>query len=460
MRSQYRNLIIIGNGFDLWQGLNTSYDSFKEFYYKNVKHIVIELGIETSLNIEGKLITPVEMIYGDIFNPSELPSEFFWNFEANTALIDDQSIINYFNKTDTGLYELQETIQAAIEILQKAFSKWIQSIAIEPKESGYAFDDSCFFINFNYTDTLEKRFGVDNSNVYHIHGEATDPESILFGHSTHPEMAFPELMEQNLIRTLDGKKSLRLRGLYLAEDALYSTDKSIQDNIDDLCLNMGLQGVHIEDITDIYVLGHSFSDTDYEYIDFLVKNTQQGYDYNKSSALWKVQNLGFDSMSETELLEWIQLNILYATQHRNKALGKDNISFPKEEAIERSLFGKNNIITDGNGVVHDVEDVCDNAKEAVYKRFILEQAGRTKDVIEDLCLIKNNESLPSDCLSVLGAIDYIDGGHDPRLEDAKWHISYYSDEGKEQIEQVMSRTGCRRYELFSGIDGCIERFHK
>ena len=46
MKSKYRKLFIIGNGFDRWQGLPTSYDHFKEFYRKNIREIVKGLQIK------------------------------------------------------------------------------------------------------------------------------------------------------------------------------------------------------------------------------------------------------------------------------------------------------------------------------------------------------------------------------------------------------------------------------
>lgn len=458
MKSKYRKLFLIGNGFDRWQGLPTSYDQFKEYYRNNIHDIVKELRIKTIINEYGTLITPVEMIFGDIFSPTSLPEEFFWNFESSTALLDDQNIINYFKKTNRGLVKLQKVVQEAQEILRKIFGDWIKSIVINPSDSGYRFDDSCYFINFNYTDTLEKCFGVDEINDYHIHGEADDPESIIFGHSTHPELAFPELMEQKFVRTLAGKKSKRLQGLYLIENALYETDKHIQDNIDDLCEFMMLDGVHIEDFTDIYVLGHSFSEPDYEYFDFLVKATQTGCDFNELSALWKVRNLGLETLNEDSLLDFIRLNIAYATQHRKRLLGKDNIHFPKAEMLEQVLFGQTGIYTDSDGIIHKNDEHDEKAKSAVYKRFIIEQACRTKEVIEELCMLKNVQELPADCFSVLKAASYIDGGHTPRSDNAKWHISYYSDEDKEQIKKVMKRTGCNNFELYKSIDECIAEF--
>lgn len=461
MSSKYRNLIIIGNGFDRWQDLPTSYDSFKKYYRNRILDIVNAHHIRTTTDDKGALITPVEMVFGDITHPSPLSDEFFWNFETATAQLDDQRIINYFKKTNKGLYNLQETVKAAREILQQAFADWIASIKIEQKDSVFSFDDSCYFINFNYTDTLEKRFHVNEANDYHIHGDASDPESIIFGHSTHPELAFPELMEQKFIHRVGGGKSKRLKGLYLIEDALYETDKHVQDNIDDLCEFMMLDGVYVEGFTDIYVLGHSFAETDFEYFEFLVKATQVGCNFDELSALWKVQNIGLEQLlDEDRLLEFIQLNITYATQHRKRELKKENIRFPVEEMIEKAIFGRNNICTDGNGVVHDVDDVIEASKETVNKRFLMEQATRTKEVIEEFCMLKGIHEIPPNCYSVLSIAKHIDGSHEQRSKNAKWHISYHSDKDKEQIEYVMERCGCTEYELYPSIEKCIAEFKK
>ncbi len=460
MKGQYTKLFLIGNGFDRWQGLPTSYDNFRQYYFEHILEITKELRIKTETDKTGNIITPVEKIFGDIFNPDVLPGEFFWNFESSMALIDDQILALFFGKSNKGVYQMQETLDDALNILRNAFGNWIKSILIEDKETGYSFNDSCYFINFNYTNTLEKRFQVDERNVNYIHGDFSDTESIVFGHSKHPEMAFPELMEQKCIHRIGGGKSKRLRELYLVENALYETDKHVKDNIDDLCELMTLDGVHIEDITDIYVLGHSFGDPDYEYFEFLVKATQAGMDVNKLSALWQVQNIGLQNMSEDDLFEWIQMNIIYATQHRKTEFQRDNVSFPKEEMLEKRFFGKINVYTDRDGKVHEVEEVMSKAKEAVRKRFVMEQAARTKEAIENLCILKQVKQIPDNCYSVLGAANYIDGGHEKRIQNAKWHISYFNDKDKEQIEKVMKRANCKDYELYQGIDACIACYKK
>ena len=66
MKGNYKNLFIIGNGFDRWYGLPTSYDEFKKYYRANIKKIAKKTGIQTTVNADGDLITPVELVFGDI----------------------------------------------------------------------------------------------------------------------------------------------------------------------------------------------------------------------------------------------------------------------------------------------------------------------------------------------------------------------------------------------------------
>ena len=99
MKGQYTKLFLIGNGFDRWQGLPTSYDNFRQYYFEHILEISKQLRIKTEVDKAGNIITPVEKIFGDIFNPKKLPGEFFWNFESSMALLDDQNIALYFGKS-------------------------------------------------------------------------------------------------------------------------------------------------------------------------------------------------------------------------------------------------------------------------------------------------------------------------------------------------------------------------
>jgi len=111
-RPKYRNLILIGNGFDRWQGLPTSYDEFRKYYSAHIDDAMAALGISETTVTEPdgtpKTVTPVELVYGDPFDPQKLPSEFFWSFETSLDKMDDQQLSLYFGKSKRGIDQLKK----------------------------------------------------------------------------------------------------------------------------------------------------------------------------------------------------------------------------------------------------------------------------------------------------------------------------------------------------------------
>jgi len=257
-------IVLIGNGFDRWLGLNTSYSDFHKYYLEHRNELVkkkhhIELDDGT---IEE--FTDVELIYGDPLDPGELDDDFWNGFEQSLSHIDAERLNLFFGKENSGLRRMNKSIKRAKKILSKAFCGWIQSISIEPRDSEYSFGDNCLFINFNYTDTLHKCMGVKDEFEYHIHGQAEDSKSIIFGHNEHPQE--PEEM----LFQLGG----RFRGLYYIDNILCETDKHCADNIQTLIWFLALHGVMKEEIKDVYVLGQSMSPVDLEYFAFLMDATK------------------------------------------------------------------------------------------------------------------------------------------------------------------------------------------
>lgn len=268
-------IVIIGNGFDRWLGLNTSYSDFHKYYLEHKDELAKK---KYRMELEDGTIeefTDVELIYGDPFDPGELDDDFWNGFEQSLSHIDAERLNLFFGKEKNGLKKMNKSIKKAKKILTKAFCGWIQSISIEPKDSEYDFGDNCLFINFNYTDTLHKRMGVKEEFEYHIHGEIDDSESIIFGHNEHPQE--PE----EILYQLGG----RFRGLYYVDKILYETDKHCADNVQMLIMFLALHGVMKEEIKDIYVLGHSISPVDLEYFAFFMDATKVESDVEEIEAI-------------------------------------------------------------------------------------------------------------------------------------------------------------------------------
>lgn len=456
-RPKYRKLILIGNGFDRWQGLPTSYDEFRKYYSSHVDDAMTTLGISKTTVTEPdgspKTITPVELVYGDPFDPQKLPSEFFWTFETSLDKMDDQQLSLYFGKSKRGIDQLKKTVEQAQTILRCLFSGWILSLDITEADSKYRFGDDCFFINFNYTDTLERRFKVPQNSIYHIHGDAKHPDSIIFGHATHPEIAFKELTEQRFMRSpIPGRGLPRFKALYAIEDALYRTDKHVADNIDRMCSAFIDAGLHVEDIENIYVLGHSFGDPDVEYFDFLSKATHRRCDFEALSAAGKMTEdelLYGISHSEELLLSMIQLNVQYAAHHRERELGKSPIPFPKAEKMAERLLGPESPYGSREAYAE---------KRAVNLRFLFEQTDRTQDLLKKIAQKHGCPELPEGIHSVLGLAAHLDGGHTQRQHNARWHISYLTPADKAQIERIMKQIGSKHYHLYDSIDKCLQAY--
>ena len=216
-------LILIGNGFDSWQNLPTSYSFFEKYYKEHIDEVLERLHIpkHTLKDKDGDLVTytDVELFYGDpgkLDDPASiksLPHEFWMDFEASLNKIDDQGILYYFGKKPEEVRQVRVCANNAQRILKEIFSDWIMSLDVDERPSEYDFGSS-LFVNFNYTDTLMKRFGVNEKNEFHIHGMATDKNSIVFGHSTHPELPYSGIP--------GGVKHPRYQGLYYIEEFLYN----------------------------------------------------------------------------------------------------------------------------------------------------------------------------------------------------------------------------------------------
>ena len=343
-------------------------------------------------------LSDVELIYGDPFHPNELSDDFWGTFETSLDKIDAEKLNLFFGKDRKGLREMKKSVRNAHRILREAFCRWIATITIDEKDTGYQFGDNCLFINFNYTDTLMRRFDVQAEDEFHIHGEANDKESIVIGHSTHPQL--PEVM----LYRLGG----RFRGLFFIEHILYETDKHVQDNIRLLCMFLAAKGVMPTDIKHVYVLGHSMSLPDIEYFAFLSDATCK-HDSEDAEAHDEVNQQNIDPLEE------LHLRMQYAIQHGGHGINNEQIASKQIEAIE--------------------------------KQFMLDQI-LEKDFHKMLrkVLKQNTQSQFPNSVSI------------PRSEDAMWHITCHSDKDKLWAEAVMKELGCTKYRLYATIDECLEPF--
>ena len=255
-------LYIIGNGFDKSVGLDTSYKSLHNFYNQNKENYRIRQ--HKILSDKGNVVSlnDIDIVYKCI---DYLDDECFWsNFEDSLGKVDAFSINLYFGKRNKDIKRLKKTINNAKRVMTNVFNDWVHSINLNNADKRkYKFASDSIFINFNYTRTLEEIYGIEEERVFHIHGDVSKKDSLIFGHNFHPQ--YPVASFE--------KFGGRFRGLVAIESLLYETDKHIARNVCLLYLNFITNNIDPNQITDIYVIGKSVVGVDEEYFKFLLKYT-------------------------------------------------------------------------------------------------------------------------------------------------------------------------------------------
>jgi hypothetical protein len=224
MNDKKTALYIIGNGFDLFHGVRSSYYAFRDYIKKTNKSLFCDL----------ELFFDCKDFWGDFeanlasLSRDKIMQQVDLMLELNMTTYDqdndDFSYSEYFSSIEFGT----EVIERVTEGLMRCFKKWIEALnfqngALELFEK--LLEHSALYINFNYTEFLESLYGISKSQILYIHGDRRDKKKeLILGHGKTPQQSFEEWyrMHKNEDRFQDyryGKKGRR----YKNDDLTYLT---------------------------------------------------------------------------------------------------------------------------------------------------------------------------------------------------------------------------------------------
>lgn len=266
-------LIIIGNGFDLDHGLNTSYSGFRDFL------------LDTKYK-DNPLYIPAPL-YENNFDEDQLKNFIYrkiqgygdkeWNdFEERLSDLNfDDDLISSFGDGDSNPFHQAEdntdnmsNAVLAFSHLTELFIQWLTDVydeyisedddCIEKKaksEFSSLLTNDTEILDFNYTDTVEDVYNFNNT--YPIHG-TLDSGYIILGHSQSPDDA------------------LERWGRFIgAEDALVELESSLYKDTEGIITESTNFFDDLHDIKEIYTYGFSFSDVDMPYISEVIAKVSQ-----------------------------------------------------------------------------------------------------------------------------------------------------------------------------------------
>lgn len=182
---KYKTLYVIGNGFDIHHGIESSYRCYMEWLKENHKY-----DYQKVINF-----------YGD-----EAEKHEWWNeFEKNLGYFDIRGKVENWSfrnqptdrqlekmravDTKGGAWEAQVDIGGITSILKDSFHEWIDSLNHALSGNKIVIDSqNAYFITFNYSLTLENVYKVPSDQILHIHGCLNDDEYIIGHGRTYAEV--------------------------------------------------------------------------------------------------------------------------------------------------------------------------------------------------------------------------------------------------------------------------------
>jgi len=245
-------LYVIGNGFDRWHGLPTSYSDFYKFTEGALNELEEYFNFQYSgeslwTNFEGDLGKFDWSLFYDAHNHTDFTSDSFRPSEVY-GLEDD----------------LTEQTTSLVDGVREKFQEWIESIQIEGVQGRFEFIGKGQFISFNYTPLLQEVYGIHDDLVLHIHGSAKKYDDLIFGHGECREEE-PELDEEgNSNRTMFSDSKA------VAKIPFYSLKKPVLETLGNH--NEYFSALSSVDI--VVVLGHSLNDIDIPYFERIAMVTE------------------------------------------------------------------------------------------------------------------------------------------------------------------------------------------
>lgn len=245
-----QTLFIIGNGFDLANGIKSSYMDFHKWLKDNdYSHLI---------SMMDRFFSNRRDVWSDI--------------ETALGEYDEDYILDYCKPNEDIDYDHPMRSVAAIEdspdwlfqpILEdfiNAFGDWVDSIDITTAERIRTLPTESIYLTFNYTETLERVYSIPKSNILHIHGCRLLDEKYIIGHNNYrdPDDAYNDESEMLYIQNTWSKIIGWMNGLLKDTAAIISKNQNFFERL--------------SDIECVVVYGHSLNEIDMPYMEEIVRH--------------------------------------------------------------------------------------------------------------------------------------------------------------------------------------------
>lgn len=249
-------LYIVGNGFDLHHKLKTNYSDYRDFLMLK----------------DSNIVNAYESFDFFLFDQEE--KEKLWNKLEKTLYFDYEEcayeiIENFYpslaDDSDSKWQEMEvECIIKtgfADKFIGEYFYEWISKENERNISGDLEFEKNSLFLNFNYTNTLQRVYNINSTRILHIHGEINNlnnNENLQFGSIENSSKQCKEDLVRNYETDDFYGASIEAAVIKLVEFT-ERTSKSIQANYKKLS-----EFISKYKIEEIVIMGHSISGSEYD----------------------------------------------------------------------------------------------------------------------------------------------------------------------------------------------------
>lgn len=280
--NKYKVLYIIGNGFDIHHGIPSSYANYRTWI------------LENHIDIYEKIMDFYEEDYEKSF-------EWWSDFENSMGYFDYREKIEniaFENQPSDeelesmraiddmrGAWDAEVEIGGIYDKIKETFHEWINSLprALSARKV-HMDNDKAFYINFNYTLTLEKVYNISSDDILHIHGSINNDDYII-GHGR----SYFDVQEEAepYYPPYDEKEDPSEYGLDVSDDIITeNTKKAVVEQVMDAAkpvteiINKNKYLFdRFKEIDKVYIYGFSFSDIDLSYLEEVISSVSPNCKY-------------------------------------------------------------------------------------------------------------------------------------------------------------------------------------
>lgn len=252
------NLYIIGNGFDLHHWIDSGFDDYGEWLKEHHSYLHFQLTENYNLKDKNKWKC-FEHVLGELNVESQL-EEIMGERRPEWGHMpeDDKEFDDCLRDYEAAPDEAHYTFSYLYNAVRDSFGEWVKQLSAADRGRMVLINrKDSWFINFNYTDSLESLYKIPQDKIIYIHGCAKNGDELILGHNKTKE----ELLHEWGLQPFDDDVEEETYNKIIKH--LSNQRKPIEELIGKLHFLLN----EWKNINVIHVYGFSFSDIDMPYIE-------------------------------------------------------------------------------------------------------------------------------------------------------------------------------------------------